>query len=186
MKSKLLALTLCLAAVSFAKAEAQTVKQKSLPSLKDAKSGNIPKGLPYFKASAVFPVTFNGSATAPFTALTFDLHEHIHGRGIQPKNHHQYILEPGSYQVSFTGTFSTMTNTIINIELGLKLNSTVINTQITNADLGFMGASQVITYTKTIQVKKATVLEVVARNPSDLLGSMSMVVGRNLSIIKID
>lgn len=184
MKSKLLALTLCLLGVSFAKMDAQPIKAPQYNFLKKQKLMCKGAGLPFFKASGSSVITLTGSTTATYTPLNFDRHQHNHGGSIKAqKNGSEFVLKKGFYLINFTGTFMSTMGDINTINLGIDVNGKVILVQ-TNAIEASFDNVQILTTSQVIHIEQnKSKVKIVAQDTS--AGTSTNVVGRNISIIKL-
>lgn len=182
MISKLLVLTLSLVTLSFVNGNAQEAKGCS----HCKKDGSVvSKGIPFFKASGTSAISLVGSATLENTLLTFTDHKHIHGGGIESKKHgSEFILDKGSYQIVFTGTFQAITggDILSLIDVGIKVNSKVIGVNTNNIESDF-DSFQILTTSQIIHLKKKSKISIIARNRAP--GTSTNVLHRSISIIRL-
>ncbi|HXF29392.1 MAG TPA: hypothetical protein VN457_06035 [Chlamydiales bacterium] len=186
MKSKFLALTMCLAALSTAPVCAEATAGSNMISKNHVPGHN---SFDFLRATGINPRSFVsaivGAPVAPFTPISFSLHELGNGEAIDlKKNDFRFELQPGSYEVSFTGTFEglgTLQAPLSIIDLSLRVDDdfkslgsqTVVATELT-----IMSATTIIT------VEKETKISMDARNRG-LPGADAQVLKRVISIVKL-
>jgi hypothetical protein len=186
MKNLLLVLTLNLFALAFAPMiEAKpAIKSISPNVIKSKAKGSIP----FYRASENDLVIFlNGSTTASYMPLTFSQHTHVHSSGIEPqKNHHEFVLEKGSYQIAFNGTFlatSVAEGGIALVDLGIQVGSEVIGFNTQSIEASFDN-TQILNFTEVLHFDKKTTVQIVARNR--VVATTANVLHRSMSIVKLD
>lgn len=175
MKFKFLALTMCLWTLSSLSLQAANLKSKqgaSYPKMDNrAKVQSKHKASPnFFGASSAVGIPLIGITPQVFVPLTFELHEHSHGKTIKAENGSQFWLDKGTYLVLFSGTFVVIApqNPVLSefqdvaaYNVALQLGSNVIFTNTDSADAEDSStASSAIT--KVIEVTEPTKLSVVA------------------------
>lgn len=183
MKNKFLALTLCLAAVSFA--QAQEMKVKPYLYSQDAKIlSKASASLPLFKAVGNHPQAIVGAVSPTFLPLTFTEHKFSLGDAIKPKrNGFAFVLEEGTYQIGITGTFQAIAGEISLIDIGLQVGSRVIAVNSNAIESGFDNF-QILTTSQLIHLEKKKTVCWVARNRAN--GTTTNALHRSISILKVD
>jgi len=180
MKSKLLAFALCMTALSSANIEAKIAAKNAKPfQISKEKSA-----ITFFGAEDTSEIDLVGPTSA-FTQLTFTQDQFSFGKGITPNlASSEFLLEKGTYYISFTGTFqlsgSSATAAYYDIALQLGPNFIFVNTDSVNFTVD--NPFSVSSLYKVIEVKKPTNLSIVARCTST--GDTVLLTTRSISIEK--
>jgi hypothetical protein len=174
MKLKLLALALSLIALSGTSVVAKDAKvlspKKAKKVLSSKEKSEELSHLTFFGASDELPITLTGGSG--FTPLTFTQHQHSQGKGIKPNAAgNQFLLNPGTYYVAFTGTFQVTLPATgdfgVNYDIALQLGANppiFVNTgsqQNASSNFDSIGVNSI---SKVFQVITPTTLSIVARD----------------------
>jgi hypothetical protein len=207
MKFKLLALTLCMAALSSVSLKAQDAKLLPLKYAADSKVvSKDKKSRTYFSASDAAQISLTQSTHAqtlpqiPFVPLTFTTHIHANGKGIK-SNGDQFRLSKGIYLVMFTGTFQVAgpeddVYFDVALQVGsdqLFINSESHESQFFDDTIGVVvpgDSTGISSIFKVIEVKKPTDISIVARNTTSVTalqerGTIVNALTRSLTILKL-
>jgi hypothetical protein len=191
MKFKFLALTMCALTLACASIHAKNTRVLTPKKAKKAMLLSKEKsGLQFFGASDGSTITL-ASPTTAWTPLTFTKHKHFHGDSIKPNAAGDtFLLETGTYYVTFTGTFSGAITqngqdegVFYNVALQLGPNVIFINTDSQEPN-GFESAC-ISTISKVIQVTSPTNLSIVAMDTNSDITTVN-VTTRSISIERFE
>jgi len=184
MANKLLALSLSIVALAFAPMlEASPAAGQSIAS--KVTRSKSKESIPFYRASENdLTISLQGSPTASYTPLTFTEHTHIHSSGIEPKkNHFEFVLEKGSYQIAFNGTFMANQGDIALVDLGLQIGTQVIGVNTKSIEANYDNF-QIFNFTEVLHFDKKTTVQIVTRNRQ--ADTAVNVLHRSMSIVKLD
>jgi hypothetical protein len=192
MNFKLLALTLCMATLSFVnlRAEDSKLTRKSIAGVKLLSKGEA--SLPFYSASDKSTVTLFGATTASYVALPFTRDIDVNGKGIKAnKNGDQFRLNKGTYLILFSGTFQAhgladseaVDFAYLEVALQVGPNIIFINTDSHNLLEDGEDANGISSISKVIEVDEPTTLSLVVRDVSN--DTSVIATTRSLSIIRL-
>jgi len=194
MKFKFLALAICLATCNLL--HLQAAGQKDTPYKKQSMQKGMSKGKSapnFFGASSSTTIPLDGTMNPVFVPLSFEVHEHSHGKSIKAEDSSHFKLEKGKYLVLFSGTFVAVQSLFspfqqveevdyATIEVALQLGSNVIFINTDTHDT-FDDTTGVSAITKVVEVNEPTTLSVVAKAPG--IGNFVNASFRSITILKL-
>ena len=177
MKNKLLALTLLIAAVSFSNINAHENKSEQV----DRKIIEKAVHLHLFKASSTKSRLLIGNTSSKYIPLFFTKEIFSFGDEITlKKNHFQFVLEKGTYEIAFTGTFQYMAGPTNLVEIAVKAGSGLFNVNKTSIA---PDSFQTLTTNQIIHLSKREDVSIVVRTIVE--GSSTAVLQHSIAITKL-
>lgn len=172
MKSKFLALAFFIMGFSFTNIYAKDKEKESAIHI------------PYYTASANHIFVLQGPSMQ-FSPLNFLHHRHKNTNSIKlTKEGTVFKLEPGSYQITFTGTFEAVPGQgISQIDLGFQVNDKVVAVNQKSIESNYDNY-QIVTISQIFKFDEKKKVSIVARNTE--AGQTTDVLQRSISILKID